>query len=150
MKQLEQLPEMADQMLGGLKADAAMKQRILQAAAGERPVTRRVPVMRIAAVACVCVIATGVGVFAINRKQPVRESVPTVYAMTAGESTAALEEAAPMERALLDLGNSSIQVHSKSASAFRSIWESSGNSFPMIGVNGQYYRMLTTPENVAS
>lgn len=55
------------------------------------------------------------------------------------------------ERGMLDLKNNSVNVQTRSAVPdFRTIWEASADgSFPMIGINGRYYRMLQSPASVS-
>ena len=53
------------------------------------------------------------------------------------------------ERSLLDLGNNTVQITAGTNPGFRSLWsQGDGGNFPLIGLRGQYYRMLTVPESL--
>lgn len=84
---LENLPEIANEMLGGLNAGPALKNRILAEAGGESRKPFRFPVRQAALAACALVLA--VGIFAIPKPgAPVsEENVPElmVYSLSAGE-----------------------------------------------------------------
>ncbi len=55
------------------------------------------------------------------------------------------------QSALLDVAQGSITIRKSSNPSYRSIWaQASGASFPVIGVNGRYYRMLTNPTSLGS
>lgn len=144
MKRLEQLPEITNETLGGLVAGQEMKARILASAAAPR---RRRPAARVwvpvlcATLALVVGLSVGLpSLLATPAQQPLISSMP------AGDGTVGNEQA------LLDLNGTNVNVGARgTAPDFRSIWENgSDGSFPMIGLKGRYYRMLTTPDSVSS
>ncbi len=143
MKTIERLPEAAERGLAGLNAGANLKYRIIHEAAKkeEAPVRSRrswVPALCCGLVVVLC------GVFipsAISRRQ----SNLLIVSQPAGEAT---------EAPVLTAQNYGIASGALSAGvnapSYRSIWESSQNgTFPLIGLNGAYYRMLTTPSSVS-
>jgi len=150
VNRLENLPQIADEMLGGLNAGQDLKYRILnQAKAGAKPARRKNAWMPILAGACALALAVTLG---LNVEKPQASQVleqpnEQFVSLTAGQN-----DAQPKTRALLDLPPGSIQLSSgNSAPAYRSIWSpQNGGNFPLIGVNGQYYRMLRNPSSVSS
>ena len=140
MKRLEMLPEITDKALGGLNADDNMKERILaHAAAGTSPARRR---PWAAALACALALVVGLSV-----------GIPSLTHRT-GINTAPLIESQPLgtgevgnERALLDLRSGDVTISASNGTPkYRSIWsENKNGSFPLLGVNGRYYRLLTSP-----
>ncbi len=144
MKRLEQLPEIAQESLGGLVAGPELKQRILENV--KKPV--RKPVRQAAWVPAVCmalalVIGLAVGLPALQGSP---ENRPLIQSVPAGDVHV------NNERGLLDLGTDNVNVGARTNTPdFRSIWSKGSNgSFPMIGVCGRYYRMLTSPSSVSS
>lgn len=143
MKRLDQLPEITDKALGGLTAGQNLKLRIQKAAVSPAPARRAVPAW-VPALSCalVLVLALGVSVPALQ-KPAAPENLITTQA--AGQNTVG------NEISLLDLNSGSVDI-SRSASTpdYRSIWAKGSNgNFPLIGVNGQYYRMMTEPGSIA-
>lgn len=140
MKRLEQLPQMTNQALGGLTAGADLKRRIEQAAMQPKP--KAAPARAwIPALSMALVLAIGlaVGIPALTG-HPTQELITT---------QAAGQDSVSNERSLLDL-NSGANVQKSQAPAYRSIWAKGENgNFPLIGVNGRYYRMLTSPKSVS-
>ena len=149
MKRLEELPRITEQSLGGLVAGQDLKNRILNAAESTSVRTRPVWRAAIPALSCVLVlaIALGVGIPSLTtRSQPFATVDPLIQSGALGN------EDIRNERALLDLNSGDIVItQSDRKPAYRSIWADSKNgSFPLIGVNGSFYRMLTSPESVDS
>lgn len=139
MKRLERLPEITNQALGGLQAGPELRARILEAAGGER---RRLPMRAwISAVACVAVLAVALSIGLPSLTQPkAPEDDQLIHSQAAGA------DPVKNELALLDLNNNAVVIRqSNSAPAYRSIWADGGTSFPMICVDGRYYRLLTSP-----
>lgn len=144
MKRLEQLPQIADRALGGLNADEAMKRRIL--AAVNEPSTARMPLRRWLPVACASlalVVALGAGIPALMQHSPDDNRLINTLSLGDGDTV-------NNENVTSSLNKNSVNVGSQSTiPAFRSLWEkSSDGSFPLIGVNGGYYRLMTSPADV--
>lgn len=162
MKRFEELNELAQEALGGLNAGQDLKHRILKAArAQKRPsargLLRPMPMMAMAAVLVVLVAAGSLlapGALAPGTSQKggndVFDSLPAgqtdVNSLSAGQTTGMPFRA----RALLDVPPGSISLTSGSnAPEYRSIWEKGGGgNFPLIGVNGKYYRLMRNPSSI--
>lgn len=142
MKRLEQLPEMTDKALAGLTAGQHLKLRIEKAAANPQPQRRRTPVW-VPALSCALVLAIvlGVGIPVLN-PQPQTGLIST---QSAGQNVTGTE------RSLLDLDNNDVNIRqSGETPKYRSIWASGDNgNFPLIGIEGKYYRLVTTPKSVS-
>lgn len=146
-KRLHQLPADADKALKGLVAGPHLKMRIERAAANPAPVKASIPVRRWApALSLVVVLAVGTlaGLPAVLDRE--QQTAPLITTQSLGD------EVTSNERALLDLGGSEVNISNRAnAPEYRSIWATGSNgSFPMVGVNGTYYRMMTTPSSVSS
>lgn len=146
MKRLGQLPEVVEQGLGGLTAGQNLKYRIERAAREGKKERRAVVPAWVPAVCCALVLAVGV-IFALpqltGQPQNADDAGVVLLSQRAGDATDA-----PMMRG--DLPAGSVQLSSTgSTPSYRSIWaKSSGGSFPMVGVNGRYYRMLANPSSI--
>lgn len=140
MKRLEQLPEITEKALGGLTAGQHLKLRIEKAALNpqpqRRPMAAWAPVL---ACALVLTIALGVGI-------PALQPQPEANLIT---SQAAGQSGAGSEIALLDLNRNNVNIRQRlSEAGEESLWSRGENgNFPLIGVNGKYYRMLTVPQD---
>lgn len=146
MKRLEQLPEIANESLGGLTAGQHLKLRIEKAAANPAPKTdHRRAAAWIPAVCCALVVAIALG-FGISALRRPAVDPGLITTQAAGKSGAGIE------RGLLDLGNGDVTVRqSGEVPSYRSLWAKGDNgNFPLIGLNGKYYRMMTSPASVNS
>lgn len=141
MKRLEQLPEITEKALGGLTAGQNLKLRIEKAATNPAP--KRRPAAWVPALCCALVLALALGV-----------SIPALNQQPQGQLIASQPAGAPTagtDRSLLDLDNAVTIRQGGSVPSYRSIWaKGDGGSFPLIGVEGKYYRMLTSPRSVSS
>ena len=137
---LQELPASADKALAGLEATPFLKARIDRAVnekkRGKLPFSlpRWAPAVCCAAVALVLTLA----LIPMGGEEP----VPLIKSATLGDPTPV-----PEHVMTADLNNGSVFIStSNSKPGYRSIWsEVQGGSFPLIGVNGKYYRMLTDP-----
>lgn len=137
-RRLEQLDKSADQALAGLKADRHLMLRIEKAAMQPQ---REQPRRRgwIPAVACAMALVVCC-VLALPALQP--ETKPLLTAQSAGDSSVGSERA-------LNMPDDGVSIsRGTSAPVYRSLWEQGSGTFPLVGVNGKYYRMLTTPTGV--
>ena len=158
-----------DPEINRLDADEELRRRILRAAEEKEKVPALFRGRRAAAFAAACVLVLVLGgSFAYTRLHRERETPRLLSSQPAGESVHAdaegamadaeaagmAEEAAVFagaERGMLDVKNGTVSISAQSAPAYRSIWASgSGSHYPVIGVNGRYYRMLTSPASVSS
>ena len=135
MKQLEHFNEWSDAAVGGLHADDRLKYKILQEArhpAGGKGVRLTPMQKRITAAACALLILSGV----LLTQLPHREQSP-ITVISAGQPTAG-----PAVSASGNLRVGSLSVGRDSAEG--SLWATGGNPWPMLRVNGRWYRMLNT------
>ncbi|MBQ8201077.1 MAG: hypothetical protein IJZ74_04840 [Clostridia bacterium] len=142
---LRELPRTADQTLGGLTAGPHLKARIERAAQNPAPAASRFALPRwTPALCCAAALALFIALNPIQLQQP--EEL-----ITAGPlGPIATDSPVAAANLTADLGDSDIQLsRGNSKPGYRSIWAASSNgSFPLIGINGRYYRMLTSPLNV--
>lgn len=152
-ERLRQLPEIAEQT--GIEAGEALKRKILRSADAKETkpawnmsftVRRLVPVM----CALVLIVGGAFGISSLNKGKGddgiTEETAPLVTTIAAGQ-----DQAAPGVQLALDVAPGSIQIRSSANPSYRSIWaRSNGANFPLIGVNGRYYRLLTAPTSVPS
>ena len=137
---LQELPASADKAMAGLEATPFLKARIDRAVnekkQGRMPfaLPRWAPAVCCAAVALVLTLA----LVPIGGEQP----GTLIKSATLGDPTPV-----PEHVMTADLNNGSVFISASSSKpGYRSIWsEVQGGSFPLIGMNGKYYRMLTDP-----
>jgi hypothetical protein len=162
VKRFEELNVLAQEALGGLNAGQDLKLKILKAARAQkkpaaRSLLRPMPIMAMAAVLVVLAAAgylLAPGALtpgtSTNGGNDVFDSLPagqtTASSLAAGQNTVMPFRA----RALLDVPPGSISLTSGSNTPeYRSIWEKGGGgNFPLIGVNGKYYRMMRNPSSI--
>lgn len=138
MNKIEDLRAVANQALGGLKADTALKSRIYEAASGGRR-ARKPSVRMVVAFSCALVLIA-VGVVGIIGNQNANKQL--IHSQTAGGTLPSV--------ALLDVPQGAITLGTRGSSAGgQGIWASgSGGNFPMIRVEGRTYRLLTNPTDL--
>ncbi len=137
---LRNLPEAADAAMGGLTATPFMKAKIdraVEARQAKKPLT--IPRWAPAALCAAMVLALALPM--MNEQGP----GITMNIGTLGDSTAV-----PVDSLSADLGDGGAFITAGRAQpGYRSIWTKVvDGSFPLIGVEGRYYRMLTTPRPV--
>ncbi|MBQ2952069.1 MAG: hypothetical protein IJE07_00770 [Clostridia bacterium] len=146
---LKTLPQAAAQGLSGLEAGDALKTRIQLAAAQARAPKSPVStarVMRWASLACCALLAVVMCfTFLGDTADPARPDALITSGTMGGDTT----QAPPISS---DLSNSTVHIRAGNSNPeYRDWWAPATNgNFPLIGVNGRYYRMLTTPRNVSS
>lgn len=148
MKRLEQLPEIVEESLSGLTAGQNLKYRIERAA---REQEHRKPALRgarawVPAVCCALALAVA-GVFLSPMLNGTGRQTESLISTQAAGTVSRM----PHMRALLDLTGDNVTVGaSNDAPAYRSLWAKGSNgNFPLIGVNGRYYRLMTSPDSVS-
>ena len=151
-KSLDQLGPIANEMLGGLEADEAMRLKIKRAAAEGRqnkrtPVRRFVPAVCCAALALACV---GVAVPRLNQagntqnpavmpaSEPVAVSIDTI---AAGEGAAFVGG-----ELVADLGDNA-RVRTAAPSG-KTLFASAGSDIALLTVDSAVYQMLETPKDI--
>ena len=142
-ERLHTLPDIAEN--SGLNADEQLKRKILRAAR-EKETPRRAFAPRLAAALCALIVLIGAGAFALpglRGNDPVATQTPLIESHPAGSLSVG-------EKTALDVPAGSITIRSSKNPSYRSIWAPmSGGNFPLIGVNGRYYRLLTNPTSVS-
>lgn len=144
---LLQLPEIAENM--GVEAGDTLKWRILRSANEQAKPARKISctMRRLVPVMCALVLIVG-AVFVVpslkkdeNGNRVTEETMPLVTTIAAGQ-----ERAVPGTQIALDVAPGSVQIRSSSNPSYRSIWaRANGANFPLVGINGCYYRQLTAP-----
>ena len=139
---LRELPETVDRTLYSLTANEALKRRIERAVTNPERETVRRPVYRTLvpalSLALVLLVGAAVAIPALRQDQPDR----IITSQAAGSPT---DIDQPHEN---ELGKGRVTVSTTEAPEYRSLWEGSTGSFPLIGVKGSYYRMMTEPASV--
>lgn len=146
-ERLKALPQMAQST--GLQADEALKRKILRAAREKKNTgisyRRLVPVM-----CCALAVLIGLGIFGFSANPssagPRPTDAPLISSVPAGANEV------PGVATALDVPQGSITIRNSSNPSYRSIWAAkvSGGNFPLIGVQGRYYRLLTNPTSISS
>lgn len=152
-KSLDQLKPVADEMLGGLKADERMRLAIKRAAeAGVQPrktsVGRYVPAVCCAALALACV---GIAVPRLNTN----ENTPNAVMLASEPAAVSIETIAAGDGAaftggelMADLGdNARVRM---AAPAGDSLFVHAGGDIALVTVDGAVYQMLETPRDVGN
>lgn len=141
MNSLEKLPQIAQECLGGLKADESLRQRILQ----HRPIQihRALPV-RALALACSLIFVLGLSAAGIHSILNAANDVPRINTLAAGSLPQGIRTRA------LDVPRGSITLNaSGSTPGYIGVWAgSSGANFPLIRAEGRYYRLLQNPTEI--
>lgn len=167
MKRLEQLPEMTNDMLGGLHATQDLKKEILrdaQAAMADGKAHQRnsaweskranphakrktSPLQRGLAMACMLVVLLGSVVgFPTLIGLDVKNKQGAIVTQTGGEG-----DLSNAQTQALDLPQGSIVISQRAKPSYRGIWaKASGANFPLVCVEGRYYRLLTNPTGIGS
>ena len=142
---LRQLPEIVDQTLSSVTAGEALKRRIERASMNPEPTPVRRPAYRalVPALSLALVLIVGAAVVppALNRSG----NDPVIYSRAAGNPTAPVTDGQ-----LTALGNGRVTISDGTIPEYRSLWEGSSGTFPLIGVKGSYYRLMTSPDSVDS
>ena len=162
MKRLENLPEITDEMLGGLHASQDLKSDILRdaqrAMQGEKvqrntpweqkPARRSKPAQAlrtVGALACVAVFVLGVlvGVPELLTKRLQGQPLITTHSGGEGDPQNAQLQA-------LDVPQGSITIAQRDKPAYRGVWAApSGANFPLVCVEGRYYRLMSNPTAIS-
>ncbi len=140
MKDLQDLRTIANEALSGLEAGPALRARILARAAGNaRPRKRAYRALALACAAVMLVAAASVTVPGLLRETPslIHTRQAGTDALAGGKKTA-------------DVPAGGLSLTRGANTAGAGIWEAArGEAFPLICVDGRYFRMLTMPQTVA-
>ena len=135
MKQLDQLPEIANRSLGGLHASPEMRYAIqMKAARQQKRKTQAMVFTKIAApVLCAAVL---LALFFFPSAPLNTVAPPSITSLPLGQLQAGDTNGATL------LGE--VSVSNSRAAGDSGIWSSvTSGTFPLIGVKGRYYRMLS-------
>ena len=140
---LRDLPEITDKAMGGLEATPFLKARIDRAVNEKKQGKVRFAFPRWApAVCCAAVVLlVALTVIPLGAKDPVD---PLIQTQALGPT------ASPPSVLSADLNRGGVSiVETASKPGYRSIWSDvKDGAFPLIGLNGKFYRMLTSPNSV--
>lgn len=142
---LDQLPQVAEETLGGLKADASLYMKIRQRA--QAPARKPAfPLRRAVALACSLVLVITLGVIGIGGFPGDEKALPKIMTQAAGTlPEGAVLRAWDLPRGSISLGQPG------SVPEYQGVWaRSSGGNFPLIRVNGAFYRLLSNPTSIDS
>jgi len=142
---LDQLPQVAEETLGGLKADASLYMKIHQRA--HAPARKPAfPLRRAVALACSLVLVITLGVISIGRLPGEEKALPKIMTQAAGTlPEGAVLRAWDLPRGSISLGQPG------SVPEYQGVWaRASGGNFPLIRVNGAFYRLLSNPTSIDS
>ena len=142
---LDQLPQVAEETLGGLKADASLYMKIRQRA--QAPARKPAfPLRRAVALACSLVLVITLGVIGIGGLPGDEKALPKIMTQAAGTlPEGAVLRAWDLPRGSISLGQPG------SVPEYQGVWaRSSGGNFPLIRVNGAFYRLLSNPTSIDS
>jgi len=139
MRDLQRLPEIAERSLGGLRADANMKAQILWKTSQieQEQISYHHPKRALAFVCACLVLFAAVGILS---QGSIRDPSSPLFSTQAAGSPAGAGN-----RALLDLDKTkiSIGVSASSSSSQLGVWARfSDGSFPLVGIQGRFYRQL--------
>ncbi len=140
---LRELPKDADKALNGLQATPFLKARIDRAVEEKKQGKVRFALPKWAPALCCAAVVLVLALTVLPMHgQP--DSLITTNALG--------PTAVPTGAISGDLGNDAVTISNKAAKpGYRNIWsDAKGGSFPLIGMNGKYFRMLTSPNRVSS
>lgn len=140
---LRELPKNADKALNGLQATPFLKARIDRAVEEKKQGKGRFALPKWAPALCCAAVVLVLALTVLPMHgQP--DSLITTNALG--------PTAVPTGAISGDLGNDAVTISNKAAKpGYRNIWsDAKGGSFPLIGMNGKYFRMLTSPNRVSS
>lgn len=141
MMKPEQFKQITDEALGGLQASPGLFNRAKMQFSAQHKRRPALPLRRVMAYAMSLALIIAGTALLLPRLQ--KDEIPVVGTLAAGtESLDNLTEKADLPRGSLQL--------SKTQGPKQGIWEGSGHSnFPLLRLDGRFYRMLTNPSDVS-
>ena len=151
-KSIDQLGPIANEMLGGLEADEAMRLRIVRAAA-QGKTTRRAPAMRLVPALCCAALVIGCVSLASPRLNQHTNDMPVTIAAepaTVSINTIAAGEGAAYSggEIVADLGDNA-RMRKASGSA-QSLFATGSGDIPLVAMGSAIYQMLETPKDIGN
>ncbi len=147
-QQLNNLPEIANSALADLTAGAELNHRIQMAVMEARtPKKKAFSMRRVLSVATACAAAAALVVCLTPVVKQVKQA-RLIHSSSLGDDAPAVTE----DLLLADLNGDDVAIsEQKAVPSYRNLWSASTDGFfPLIGVNGRYYRMMTSPRSVSS
>lgn len=142
MNRVDDLKQVADEMLGGLTPSEGSFQRILSARTAPEK-QHSFSLRRAAALVCAFALVAFSGYYALRPDEP---AAPEMATMSAGVPFALPDQSAA--RALA-VPRGSITLSKEGAPSYLGLWaEGSGANFPLVAAEGRYYRLLTNPTSI--
>ena len=141
MSSLEKLPQIAQECLGGLTAGESLFQRIMQPHAKRKRIGMPV---RALAMACSLIFVTGLAAAGVHSVLNRSKDVPPINTLAAGQ----LPEGTRMTA--LDVPRGSITLNASGAApGYVGVWAGNqGANFPLVRVQGRFYRLLQNPTEI--
>ena len=140
-KKLKDLPQMAESSLKGLEASASLKYKILTSARDNTEKKRftfpRLSVVLSTVSACLIVLTLSIAAYPTLITAPTKDPTPPLVPHSAAGHN---EGGSGQQRALLNIPQGSISITAGEGGPLNSLWAAGGNNFPLIAVNGKYYR----------
>lgn len=158
---MENLPEITDEMLGGLHATQELKNDILRDAAlaakgqpvrrstpwARQPVPRQRALRAVAALGCAILVLGGALLAAPGLLRKPEAPAALIDTQIAGDQ----RMPAGGQSVALDMPRGSVVISQRSQPSYRGIWEAAqGANFPLVAVDGRYYRLMTNPTALGS
>lgn len=144
MMKPEQFKLLADEALGGLTAGPALLNRAWMQSAGQTKQSIK-PRRMNRALAMALSLLLVVGITAAVLPSLTKKPIPTVDTLAAG----LLPEGDLLKTA--DLPRGSLVLSKEKSPAYNGVWErGSGANFPLIRVDGRFYRLLSHPSDVSA
>ncbi len=142
---LRNLPADADKALGGLQATPFLKARIDRAVNEKKQGKVRFALPKWAPALCCAAVVLVLALAVIPMGD--NQNGTLINSAMLGDPTQP-----PAGVLTADLGNGGVTISTNdSTPGYRNMWaDVKGGSFPLIGVNGRYYRMMTSPKSVSS
>ena len=141
---LRSLPETADKAFEGLEATPFLKARIDRAVHEQKQGKVRFALPRWAPALCCAALVLVVALAFIPMEQ---QPGMVISSSMLGDPTVP-----PAVVLSADLGDNEVTISANASKpGYRNMWANVQNgSFPLIGMNGKFYRMVTSPKNVSS
>ena len=142
----DQFKRVADETLGGLTAgpDLLNRARMQAARNAAQPLQQKRKAMT-RALAMAMSLVLVIGVAALVVPQLTKPAIPVVPTMASGD--ASLDNA----QTSADLPRGSLVLSKEPAPRYQGVWErGAGANFPLVRVDGRFYRMLTHPQDVSA
>ena len=139
----EQFKLAANEALAGLTAGPALLNRARIKASGPAPIKPQRRMHRALAMAMSLVLVIGLSALVLPRL--LKPQIPVLDTLAAGS------DLAPSFRITADLPRGSLVLTKGNNPGYQGVWEpGNGANFPLVRVDGRYYRLLTHPQDVSA